>query len=287
MLFMLYTIIPQAKLPRNISGMFTYSAGETYAAGDVAVVEFRKRKVLGLVVEESKEKNAISLIKPIQKKIGAAPDHMLSLVQWMAGYYAVSPAFIWDAVSPAPVKSKISKPKIPPMIPKFGDRKTRINSLKLPYSVFVSNYTNTYHWDAQTKYTHFIKLIEDTWKKGASALLLSPTVADLAYLVQCIPKKWHDQTILFTNELYKSKQRYWRAWERVLKTLTPLLVLGARSAIFAPARNLGLIIIDKAESDDYKQYDQNPRYDARKVAQKMRELTGCELMMFSDGAVIC
>ena len=61
MLFMLYTIIPQAKLPRNISGMFTYSAGETYAAGDVAVVEFRKRGILGLVVEESKEKNTISL----------------------------------------------------------------------------------------------------------------------------------------------------------------------------------------------------------------------------------
>jgi primosomal protein N' len=293
---MLYTIIPQAKLPRNISGLFTYSGEETYTPGDLVIVEFRKRKILGLVVEESKEKNLTPSIKQIQEKIALSPDHILPLVQWMADYYVISPAFIWDTISPVPVKPKTSQPKIPPTVPTFGDQSERraqagwkspINSLKLPIASFDTDSVNTYSSPAQTKYAHFIKGIKDTWKKGASVMLLTPTVADLAYLVQFVPKKWHDKTILFTSELYKSKLKYYQAWEGVLTTYTPLLVLGTRSAIFAPLHNLGLIIIDKAQSDDYKQYDQNPRYDARKAAQKIGELTGCGVKMFSDGVVIC
>lgn len=288
---MLYTIIPQAKLPRNISGMFTYSGEDFYTAGDVVSIEFRKRAVLGLVVSETKERTPLSAIKPIREKVAAAPSHLLPLVQWMAEYYFASLAFVWDAISPAPVRKKISQP-IAPIIPFFGTQNARFHShsSKLPPNILDTSHsaiTNTYQYDTASKHACYIKLISDTWGRGACAMLLAPTIADTASFVQFLPAQWQEHTVLFTSEVYKSKQRYWQAWERMLKTSIPLLVLGTRSVLFAPAHNLGLIIIDKAESDDYKQYDQNPRYDARAVARKVGELTGCKVRMFSDGVVIC
>ena len=47
-----YSIVPQAKLPRNIEGVFTYSAIRAFKKGDIVVVPFRQKKVLGVVVNE-------------------------------------------------------------------------------------------------------------------------------------------------------------------------------------------------------------------------------------------
>ena len=59
------------------------------------------------------------------------------------------------------------------------------------------------------------------------------------------------------------------------------MVVGPRSALFAPQPNLGLIIIDEEHEWTYKQHEQSPRYHARDAAIKLAELTGAVVVMGS------
>ncbi len=56
------------------------------------------------------------------------------------------------------------------------------------------------------------------------------------------------------------------------------VVVGSRSALFAPVQPLGLIVIDEEHEWTYKQHDASPRYSARKVASKLAGMTGAVLV---------
>ena len=59
------------------------------------------------------------------------------------------------------------------------------------------------------------------------------------------------------------------------------IILGARSAIFLPYKNLGLIVVDEEHEPSYKQFDPAPRYHARDVAFKMSQMHECNLILGS------
>ena len=69
-------------------------------------------------------------------------------------------------------------------------------------------------------------------------------------------------------------------WRRIVKGEAKI-VIGARSAIFAPLKNIGMIIIDEEHSDSYKQDDSNPRYSAKDVALIRAKYHDCPLIMGS------
>lgn len=287
---MLYTIIPQAKLPRNMEGLYTYHGEDAYKRGALAVVEFRKRDVLGLIVEEATEVDVRAhpnhLLKPIKKYLGPTPFHLTHLIQWVAEYYIVSPAFVWKSISPPLLKRRLSKQKQSTI--RHNQKTTHTYSLSsVPPLLQNQKIDRTFNLSLKEKYELYIQLVQQIWARGATAMLLTPTISDVNTVKTCLPKTWQHKTAVFTGDTYKSMERHWHTWWHVMQKeqYDPCLILGTRSAVFAPIHNLGLIIIDKTESDDFKQYDQNPRYDARKVAQKVGELTECAVKMFSDGVV--
>ena len=142
---------------------------------------------------------------------------------------------------------------------------------------------NSLNLSTAARFITYIKSIEQTKKRGQSAILITPTVEQLAVLVKYFPPDWGNSVLIVSGDLYTNKNKYWNTWQKILTSQEPLVILGTRSAIFAPLPNLGLIIIDHAQSIDHKQYDQNPRYDARHVAEKISELTGCQLKLFCEG----
>ena len=66
-------------------------------------------------------------------------------------------------------------------------------------------------------------------------------------------------------------------WMRIKKRKTKI-VIGARSALFLPLENLGMIIIDEEHENSYKS-ESNPKYDAREVAEYIAEMKGCKLVL--------
>lgn len=296
-----YSIIPQAHLPRTMEGQFTYTSPKPLERGDLTIVPFRHTERMGIVMEEVhphtpsgvgvKKPPALSTLKAVKEKIGQAPLYFPALVSWLATYYVTSSAFIFKLMTPDPPKRR-ERLVFASETNDFGSLYHRLAASSDALAsikkrlVDRSSFLGTEEFTTSEKYITYIKIVETNFKSDQTTLLLTPTVQDVRILCRILPHQWKDKTIVLTSELYRTKLRYWSLWSRLLHEKRPVLVLGTRSAIFAPLPSLATIIIDRAESDDYKQYDQNPRYDARTVACMLSELTGCVVKLFSDGVVL-
>ena len=108
----------------------------------------------------------------------------------------------------------------------------------------------------------YIRLIEKVFKQGKEAILLVPEISLTPQVVDIFKKRF-GKTIAILHSGLSNGEKYdeWRKIER--KEVS--IVIGARSAIFAPFTNLGIIIIDEEHSNTYKQ-DNVPRYNAIDVA---------------------
>ena len=108
----------------------------------------------------------------------------------------------------------------------------------------------------------YIRLIEKVLKQGKEAILLVPEISLTPQVVDIFKKRF-GKTIAILHSGLSNGEKYdeWRKIER--KEVS--IVIGARSAMFAPFTNLGIIIIDEEHSNTYKQ-DNVPRYNAIDVA---------------------
>lgn len=125
----------------------------------------------------------------------------------------------------------------------------------------------------------YFKLIEDTIKSGKNVLFLAPEIALASQLTKRLAKKFGIKDVAIWHSSISEGERY-DVWQKLYKNEIKILA-GARSAVFAPLKNIGLIIIDEEHENAYKQTNPNPRYDARTVAQKLSEFHNCPLLLGS------
>ncbi len=112
--------------------------------------------------------------------------------------------------------------------------------------------------------THvYVKLIEEQLEQGKQVLFLLPEIALTSQIVQRIRKYFGDKAYSFHSKFSQNERV--EIWQKV-NTGQPLVVIGARSSIFLPFKNLGLIIVDEEHETSYKQQDPAPRYHARDAA---------------------
>ena len=123
----------------------------------------------------------------------------------------------------------------------------------------------------------YIKLIEKVIADGKEALLLVPEISLTEQIVSIFYDAFGSDVAILHSGL-SAKEKY----EEYLKILKGeiKIVIGTRSAIFAPLNNIGIIIMDEEHSDTYKQ-DNNPRYHAKDLAQKRSEFHHCPLILGS------
>lgn len=125
----------------------------------------------------------------------------------------------------------------------------------------------------------YFKLIDDTIKAGKNVLFLAPEIALASQLTKRLAKKFGTEDVAIWHSSISDGERY-DVWQKLYKNEIKILA-GARSAVFAPLQNIGLIIIDEEHEGAYKQTTPSPRYDARKVAQKLAKFHECPLLLGS------
>lgn len=108
----------------------------------------------------------------------------------------------------------------------------------------------------------YLKLIEDCRKMGKSALVLVPEIALTPQLMETFMAAFGDQVAVLHSALTVGSR--YDEWKRIRAGLADVVV-GTRSAVFAPLKNLGLVIVDEEHEHTYKS-EMNPRYHAREVA---------------------
>ena len=111
----------------------------------------------------------------------------------------------------------------------------------------------------------YTKLIENYIAQGKQVLYLLPEIALTTQLVARLTKHFGNKVAVFHSK-YSNNERV-EVWNNVIQNLTSAqIVIGARSALFLPFNNLGLIIVDEEHEQTFKQQDPAPRYHARDAA---------------------
>lgn len=146
--------------------------------------------------------------------------------------------------------------------------KEEINPTILLHGVTASGKTEVY-----------FKLIDDTIKTGKNVLFLAPEIALASQLTKRLARKFGTKDVAIWHSSISEGERY-DVWQKLYKNEIKILA-GARSAVFAPLQNIGLIIIDEEHEGAYKQTSPAPRYDARLVAKKLAQFNGCPLILGS------
>ena len=109
----------------------------------------------------------------------------------------------------------------------------------------------------------YIRLIEDMIKRGKQVLYLLPEIALTTHIIERL-RKYFGGSIGIYHSRFNDNERV-EVWQKVLNNEYKV-VLGARSSVFLPYQNLGLIIVDEEHETSYKQFDPAPRYNARDAA---------------------
>ena len=126
--------------------------------------------------------------------------------------------------------------------------------------------------------THiYIELIRNVLEEGKQALYLLPEIALTTQVVGRLQRIFGDDLLVYHSRLNEHERV--EVWQ---KTLTESkVILGARSALFLPFPNLGLIVVDEEHDPSYKQDDPNPRYQARDTSIVLAKLVDCRIILGS------
>lgn len=123
----------------------------------------------------------------------------------------------------------------------------------------------------------YIRVIRDCLNRGKSAVMLVPEISLTPQTYLFLKQRFSEEIAVFHSGL-SAGERY-DEWLKV-RTGKVRIVLGARSAVFAPVDNLGVIIIDEEHENSY-QSDNYPNYSAAEIAEKRCGLTGATLILGS------
>ena len=270
-------VIPLIRLKRDLN-YFDYLIPNALQGqikiGQLVEIPFRNKNVKGVVlnlVESSKFEN--EKLKCIEKIIDPLPflqNWQLDLIKFMSEHYFVSMAMVLKMIMPEiPKKTGLAKETLWPEI-KFRsvksqaefDFKTAEKPVLLQYFKF------------EDKIKVYLGLIERSLKQYKQILIIAPTLIDLKKIYQYLGD-YKNEISVFLNDLPKNK--YWYECLRI-KNNQVKIIMGTRSAIFAPFNNLDLITIDEEDNENHKQEEPNPRYNVKTAAIKLKELLKCKVI---------
>ena len=129
----------------------------------------------------------------------------------------------------------------------------------------------------------YIKLIDEVLKQGKQVLYLLPEIALTSQIVNRLRKYFGDRVGVYHSR-FNEYERV-EIWNRVLSggeyedTSKYQLILGARSALLLPYKDLGLVIVDEEHDSSYKQIDPAPRYHARDTAVMLAQIHGAKTLL--------
>ncbi|MFL3013667.1 MAG: primosomal protein N' [Candidatus Neomarinimicrobiota bacterium] len=153
-----------------------------------------------------------------------------------------------------------------------------IDSIKLSikFKKFSSNLLHGVTGSGKTEI--FIESIKEVIEAGKSSIVLIPEISLTPQIAGRFKDVFTDSVALWHSQLTKSQRA--NTWDSINSGKSKI-VIGARSAIFSPIKNLGLIIVDEEHDPSYKQESPAPRYHARDVAIMRGKIEECSVILSS------
>ncbi len=268
-----------------LQGPFTY-----YCEDDISVdigfrieAHFGRRKLIGFVIEKRAVKPDVNFeIKKIIRVIDKLPlfsSFQVEMADWIASTYFCTSGEALSAMLPGGKRESA-----PPVLGSYelpGQRDfTLSEGQKEAVEGIVKEDEGRFYIHGITgsgKTEVFLEAAEEVMNNRQSVIYLVPEIALTRQLVAEVEARFGTGTAILHSRLTPS-QRFTQ-WHRIISG-EARLVIGARSAVFAPVTDLGLIIVDEEHEGAYKS-DSNPRYHARQVAMYRGRKEGARVVMGS------
>jgi primosomal protein N' (replication factor Y) len=263
---------------RALARPFTYELTDGAAKGAVVSVPLGRSRQRGVVVDLVDEAPKGVKPVPIDAVLDELPPALVDLALWVADYYGSTPGRALELI--APVKRKRRKEQRPP-----GERQALPAAAAAPEPTdeqraalermsgaldAAGGHFLLYGETGSGKTEVYLRACAAALERGRGAIVLVPEIALTPQTLGRFRARFGDRVALLHSGLSDAERRDER--ERIASG-EAAVVVGARSAVFAPVRELGVICIDEEHDQSYKQ-DSDPRYDARTVAAKRAALEG-------------
>ncbi|HFC76786.1 MAG TPA: primosomal protein N' [Candidatus Moranbacteria bacterium] len=284
------SVIPLLKIPLSREQFFYYLNNKKISRGSLVEIPFGKRKIKGVVIESKKDFPRLGNIK-LKKIKKIIEDKFLSekqikLAQFISDYYICSSGIILKNFIPKQVKFS---PRITASVSTSSIQKIKLTvaqrsiiktiTKKQPASLLNKNFL--LFGDASSGKTQiYFEVIKKIIKsKNYQALILLPELTGIAQEVERYGQEFDKKDIAILHSKI-SKGQFYKYWKDI-KSGKIKIIIGTRQAVFAPFKNLKVIIIDEEHDISHKQWDMTPRYDARTVAEEMAEIYNAKIIFGS------
>ncbi len=273
-------VVLEANIPQAKSQFFTYHTARKVKSGQEVIVPFRTRQVRGVVWKTGavkppfKTKEILRVVDPLPV---LDPKHR-TLAVWLAHYYYCS-------LGPA---VKLFLPKRTQRQKKYAllraktDKRFALTKGQREVLDKIRKYKKHFFLlhgvTGSGKTEIYLRLCAEMMRRGKQVIILVPEISLTHLAIDRFGARFPGKVAVIHSRLTPSAR--FTAWTKI-RSGKAQVIIGPRSAIFAPVHNLGLIVLDEEHDSSYKQYDQNPRYHAREVAKELARLYGAKLILGS------
>ncbi|MDR0955733.1 MAG: DEAD/DEAH box helicase family protein, partial [Candidatus Nomurabacteria bacterium] len=226
----------------------TYASDLDLAAGQIVEIPVGRRRMAGVILKtvEPPSFACKEITRPIFQQ--TLPEPLLVLHNWLSEYYIAHPGTVWQTMLPAGLLKNHRPAKNPEkFIKNSGENRTKIvytADQKRAIDEFEKMPTGTGILLGRTgsgKTAVYKKLAQDAIKAGRSAMILVPEIALTTQLVENFRRDFPN--VILTHSTMTDAQRF-MIWQKVLESDRPAVIIGPRSALFLPVKNLGLVVVD-------------------------------------------
>ena len=285
--------VVQVAVDSALNETFTYLQNESFDCnrGDIVNVSLGRgaRKVIGLVVE-TKEIDLSQLtykLKPIISKneeFSTLHEKHVKFLEWIADYYYFPLGLLFPLCLPILAKPKNkTKSKRPDVVPKL-ERKTP-HKLNQEQQTCVDNIsqqqgfkTHLVHGVTGSGKTEiYLELFEKTLAEEKTGIFLLPEISLTPQLINRFVQRFGDEIAVLHSQLTDRERT--NQWWDIVEGRKKILI-GARSALFCPIENLGLIVVDEEHESSFKQ-DESLRYNGRDCAIMLGHFHNCPVILGS------
>ncbi len=251
------------------------------------VVPFGPKERIGYVIQGLTRSRiqGVKMIKEVVDKEPLISTNLLELAKWISKYYVCSLGQALDAIlphnfQPVRLREKVEKTKVkvfPAFIPSPQQRRIlkpiQNNIKEKKFTVFlVHGVTDS------GKTEVYLQAIAQAQEVGRQSIFLVPEISLTPQFLSIFEQRFGSSRIGLWHSRLSQGDRY-RTWQSAYQGKIDIMI-GARSAIFAPFPNLGLIIVDEEHDTSYKQ-EKRPLYHTRELAGKRAELERATLVLGS------
>jgi primosomal protein N' (replication factor Y) len=282
-------VIPLTRVALKSAQIFTYLVPLKFQGqmrpGQLVKVPFGPRQIFGVVCSFEihrleTETKGYKILTELADATPVLSEQNLNLANWLAQYYVTSLGSAVKAMLPARSKKVRSSGLVgyEKYNPDFVLTEAQHQAVaQISASLGQTGVFLLHGVTGSGKTEVYMQLFERVLEGGSQVLMLVPEISLTDPAVERFARRFGIDSIALLHSKLGQAERFW-TWQKI-RSGEKKIIIGPRSAMFAPVRSLGLIVLDEEHDQSFKQYDQNPKYHARTVAERLSELWHCPLVL--------